>query len=74
MSFRLAKYTLVPKAYAMTESGAPDGIEKPCRNGIQEMHFVFGAPKNAKTFQLSLIYFRADLTRVEASRHSAERC
>lgn len=36
------------------------------------MHFVFGAPKNAKTFQLSLIHFRTDLTRVEASRHSAE--
>ena len=36
------------------------------------MHFVFGAPKNAKTFQLSLIYFRTDYTRVEASRHSAK--
>ena len=36
------------------------------------MHFVFGAPKNAKTFQLALIYFCADLTRVEASRHSAK--
>ena len=36
------------------------------------MHFVFDAPKNAKSLQLSLFYFRADLTRVEASRHSAE--
>jgi hypothetical protein len=36
------------------------------------MHFVFGAPKNAKTFQLALIYFRTDYTRVEASRHSAK--
>ena len=36
------------------------------------MHFVFGAPKNAKTFQLSLIYSGTDFTRAEASRHSAE--
>jgi hypothetical protein len=36
------------------------------------MHFVFDAPKNAKTFQLPLIYFNADYTRVEASRHSAK--
>jgi hypothetical protein len=36
------------------------------------MHFVFGASKNAKTFQLSLIYSGTDLNRVEASRRSAK--
>jgi len=36
------------------------------------MHFVFGAPKNAKSFQLALIYSGTDYPRVEASRHSAK--
>jgi hypothetical protein len=59
-------------AYAMAKPGAPDSFLKLYRNEKQSMHFVFGAPKNAKTFQLPLIYFRTDLTRVEASRHSAK--
>lgn len=38
------------------------------------MHFVFGAPKNAKTFQLSLINFDTDFTRAEASDTAPKRC
>lgn len=71
MSFRLAKYTAAPMAYAMAKPGAPDGAESRAAMKNRICTSFLALRKTPKLFQLALMYFRADYTRVEASRHSA---
>jgi hypothetical protein len=71
-SIRLSKYTPVTMAYAMAKPGAPDGIESRTAMKNRICASFLALRKTPKPFQLALMYFRANYTRVEASRHSAK--